>query len=98
MMEMLVVLSSPVVGMVFDSWEELDNFYKSYGEQEGFGVVRASSAYKSGSKERRNVLWTCECYGRPGRRRIKIKATVTDSTIDAVEGNSLRPGNSRKCV
>ncbi|XP_056695090.1 protein FAR1-RELATED SEQUENCE 5-like [Spinacia oleracea] len=35
------VVTPPFVGMVFHSWEEVDKYYKRYGRQQGFGILRA---------------------------------------------------------
>ena len=45
----------PVVGMEFSSWVDIEEYYKKYGKQGGFGVARSSGAYIRGSKERRNM-------------------------------------------
>uniref|UniRef100_A0A803MP52 FAR1 domain-containing protein n=1 Tax=Chenopodium quinoa TaxID=63459 RepID=A0A803MP52_CHEQI len=57
--EVDVGLPPPSVGMVFQSWQELDEYFREYGKQNGFGVVRTSSC-KVGkgpnAKMRRNCL------------------------------------------
>uniref|UniRef100_A0A803N4M6 Uncharacterized protein n=1 Tax=Chenopodium quinoa TaxID=63459 RepID=A0A803N4M6_CHEQI len=60
-----VSLTPPNVGMVFDSWQKIDLYFRNYGKQEGFEVVRSSGANigrGSNAKEKRSVTWTCECY------------------------------------
>ncbi|XP_021749382.1 protein FAR-RED IMPAIRED RESPONSE 1-like [Chenopodium quinoa] len=68
----------PILGMVFSSWDELDTYFWSYARQKGFGIVRAASGWVKVKKElgtgkyckqRRNAKWTCDCYGRPSRKR-----------------------------
>ncbi|KNA14337.1 hypothetical protein SOVF_108220, partial [Spinacia oleracea] len=67
------------IGMVFPDWEEIEDQFEAYGRQKGFAVVRRSGAYKSYSsqskdggkekvKQKRNALWTCECFGHPERK------------------------------
>lgn len=59
--------------MVFPSMEALDAYYRSYGKQEGFGVVRATGSMNKGKDGARKPLlystWTCDRYGRPDRKR-----------------------------
>uniref|UniRef100_A0A803LLT9 FAR1 domain-containing protein n=1 Tax=Chenopodium quinoa TaxID=63459 RepID=A0A803LLT9_CHEQI len=80
-----VSLPPPTVGMVFDSWQKIDEYFRNYGKQEGFGVVRSCGATigkGANAKDKRNVTWTCECYGLPGRKRKKTGSTfVNDSQI-----------------
>uniref|UniRef100_A0A803MT87 Protein kinase domain-containing protein n=1 Tax=Chenopodium quinoa TaxID=63459 RepID=A0A803MT87_CHEQI len=68
----------PILGMVFGSWDELDTYFWSCARQKGFGIVRAASGWVKVKKElgtgkcckqRRNAKWTCDCYGRPSRKR-----------------------------
>uniref|UniRef100_A0A803LM64 MULE transposase domain-containing protein n=1 Tax=Chenopodium quinoa TaxID=63459 RepID=A0A803LM64_CHEQI len=60
------------IGMIFDSWQEIDVYFNAYGKQQGFGVVRGQSAYKhfkDGSKIKREVTWKCDCAGKPDTQR-----------------------------
>uniref|UniRef100_A0A803N8U4 FAR1 domain-containing protein n=1 Tax=Chenopodium quinoa TaxID=63459 RepID=A0A803N8U4_CHEQI len=88
-----VSLPPPSVGMVFDSWQKIDEYFRNYGKQEGFGVVRSSGAtIRKGenAKDKRNVTWTCECYGLPGRKRKKTGCTfVSDSHILVMQALQL---------
>ncbi|XP_010689518.2 protein FAR-RED IMPAIRED RESPONSE 1-like [Beta vulgaris subsp. vulgaris] len=68
------------------------------GEQEGFGVVRASSAFrqKKVGEERKqhNGSWTCECYGKPeSKKRVSGSMFVTDSLVSDETGVK----KSKKC-
>ncbi|XP_056690279.1 protein FAR1-RELATED SEQUENCE 5-like [Spinacia oleracea] len=89
------VVSPPFVGMVFQSWEEVDTYYKRYGRQQGFGILRAAGSYvqKGGakSKELRGYLWKCECYGRAVYRR-RVEGKRVYSTRD-----ELGTKRSKKC-
>ncbi|XP_021855045.2 protein FAR-RED ELONGATED HYPOCOTYL 3-like [Spinacia oleracea] len=90
------VVSPPFVGMVFQSWEEVDTYYKRYGRQQGFGILRAAGSYvqKEGgakSKELRGYLWKCECYGRAVYRR-RVEGKRVYSTRD-----ELGTKRSKKC-
>ncbi|XP_021769853.1 protein FAR-RED IMPAIRED RESPONSE 1-like [Chenopodium quinoa] len=94
--EVEVGLPPPSIGMVFQSWQKLDEYFREYGKQNGFGVVR-TSACKVGkganAKMRRNCLWTCECFGLPNRKRRKVEdKLVTDAQIveDEVVGVKRR--------
>uniref|UniRef100_A0A803MHU2 FAR1 domain-containing protein n=1 Tax=Chenopodium quinoa TaxID=63459 RepID=A0A803MHU2_CHEQI len=67
-------LNDPEVGMVFSSWEEADKFWRQYGKQRGFGVLRAAGNYKtengrSDKTKLRSYIWRCECAGQPDIRR-----------------------------
>uniref|UniRef100_A0A803LHT9 Uncharacterized protein n=1 Tax=Chenopodium quinoa TaxID=63459 RepID=A0A803LHT9_CHEQI len=80
-----VSLPPPKVGMVFDSWKKIDEYFRNYGKQEGFGVVRSSGTFVGkgvNAKEKKSVTWTCECFGMPGRKSKKTgPAFVSDSQI-----------------
>ncbi|XP_021732656.1 uncharacterized protein LOC110699460 [Chenopodium quinoa] len=80
-----VSLPPPNVGMVFDSWKKIDEYFRNYGKQEGFGVVRSSGTFVGkgvNAKEKKSVTWTCECFGMPGRKSKKTGPTfVSDSQI-----------------
>ncbi|XP_056698172.1 protein FAR1-RELATED SEQUENCE 5-like [Spinacia oleracea] len=78
-------LATPVIGMSFSNWEALNNYYRSYGEQQGFGVVCVGG--KTWPKEKReengksnslkSYVWRCECYGRTNYRRLVNGKKVT---------------------
>ncbi|XP_021767558.1 uncharacterized protein LOC110731950 [Chenopodium quinoa] len=81
-----VSLPPPEPGMIFDSRKKIDSYFRDYGKQEGFGVVRSSGATIGkgfNAKDKRSVTWTCECYGMPSRRGKKTNAPtfVSDSQI-----------------
>uniref|UniRef100_A0A803MK48 FAR1 domain-containing protein n=1 Tax=Chenopodium quinoa TaxID=63459 RepID=A0A803MK48_CHEQI len=97
--EVDVGLPPPAFGMVFQSWQELDEYFREYGKQNGFGVVR-TSACKVGkgpnAKMRRNCLWTCECYGLPDRKRTKVEESlVTDAQIVEEEECAVKRGSKK---
>ena len=89
--------------MVFPDWEGIDTHLKAYGRQKGFCFVRRCGSLKSSvshtkdgsdkekgiGKEKRNCLWTCECYGVPERRR-----KASDSLHEVI-GSGVR--KSKKC-
>ncbi|XP_056687861.1 protein FAR-RED IMPAIRED RESPONSE 1 [Spinacia oleracea] len=78
------VLPTPSVGISFANWEALNNYFRSYGEQQGFGVV-CMGGNKSGVKDSetgksnslRTYVWRCECHGRPKYRRMVNGRVVT---------------------
>uniref|UniRef100_A0A803LFU1 Uncharacterized protein n=1 Tax=Chenopodium quinoa TaxID=63459 RepID=A0A803LFU1_CHEQI len=52
-------INPPTVGIVFQKWEDIDIYYRQYGEQQGFGVVRPSSRFREKNKDqRRSITWT----------------------------------------
>ncbi|XP_057251697.1 protein FAR-RED IMPAIRED RESPONSE 1-like [Beta vulgaris subsp. vulgaris] len=63
----------PNVGMVFGTWDEIDECFVKYGKQEGFGVRRVGGGSSMQKKEKvkvmRNYTWRCECEGEPDRKR-----------------------------
>ncbi|KNA10251.1 hypothetical protein SOVF_146230 isoform A [Spinacia oleracea] len=94
-------------GMVFPDWEAIDVQLKGYGRQKGFCFVRRCGSSKkctlsqeegSGTgvvvKQRRNFLWTCECYGVPERKR-KVSGDVGTSDNQVHVGSGVR--KSKKC-
>lgn len=46
----------PEVGMEFSNWDDMNNYHRSYGKQEGFGLVRIG-----GGKTRsyNTYVWKC---------------------------------------
>ncbi|XP_021843130.1 protein FAR-RED IMPAIRED RESPONSE 1 [Spinacia oleracea] len=59
-------LEAPSVGMIFPTWEAADNYYRIYGKQQGFGVIRPSAGFSRVQTKRKiNVLWKCERAGKP---------------------------------
>uniref|UniRef100_A0A803N0B9 Protein FAR1-RELATED SEQUENCE n=1 Tax=Chenopodium quinoa TaxID=63459 RepID=A0A803N0B9_CHEQI len=100
--EVEVGLPPPSIGMVFQSWQELDEYFRVYGKQNGFGVVR-TSACKVGkwanAKMRRNCLWTCECFGLPNRKRRKVEdKLVTDAQIVEDEAVGVKRSKKVQCL
>lgn len=64
----------PRVGMVFGSWEEVDECFVKYGKQEGYCVFRAAGTKsrnhtKDTSNGWRNYIWKCEYAGQPNNQR-----------------------------
>ncbi|XP_021836902.2 protein FAR1-RELATED SEQUENCE 8-like [Spinacia oleracea] len=78
------VVPTPAVGMTFANLETLNNYYRSYGEEQGFGAV-CMRGNKSGGKDSetgksnslRTYVWRCECHGRPKYRRMVNGRVVT---------------------
>uniref|UniRef100_A0A803L2X1 Ubiquitin-like domain-containing protein n=3 Tax=Pentapetalae TaxID=1437201 RepID=A0A803L2X1_CHEQI len=69
---------APTLGMVFGSWDEVDSYFWRYARQKGFGIARDDAGFakvkrESGDgtycKQKSNAKWTCDCYGRPSRKR-----------------------------
>ncbi|XP_057249335.1 protein FAR-RED IMPAIRED RESPONSE 1-like [Beta vulgaris subsp. vulgaris] len=78
----------PNVGMVFGTWDEIDECFVKYGKQEGFGVRRVGGGSSMQKKEKvkvmRNYTWRCECEGEPdGKRTVDGKRlTVGKKGVD----------------
>uniref|UniRef100_A0A803LVH5 FAR1 domain-containing protein n=1 Tax=Chenopodium quinoa TaxID=63459 RepID=A0A803LVH5_CHEQI len=67
------LVDGPSVGMVFSSWDEVNHYYRSYGKQQGFGVVCVGGRKPLKTEEAktvRNYVWKCKCYGLEQYRRV----------------------------
>ncbi|XP_021850786.2 protein FAR1-RELATED SEQUENCE 4-like [Spinacia oleracea] len=90
------VVPPPQVGMVIGTNIDQENdYYKSYGRQEGFGVARsgASDPGKGPGKVLTTATWTCDCFGEPDkrhRRPVQPKRVLNQTNLK----NSRK---SRKC-
>uniref|UniRef100_A0A803M5D4 DUF4283 domain-containing protein n=1 Tax=Chenopodium quinoa TaxID=63459 RepID=A0A803M5D4_CHEQI len=72
-------LPHPEVRMEFSSWDDMNNYYRTYGEQEGFGVVciggRNNDVYNKAAYS--GYVWKCECYGiTTYKKRVNGKRVV----------------------
>lgn len=106
---MYCYVESPRLGMVFKSFEDVESYYKEYGEQKGFGITRVSSSFSKKDKEdRRGATWRCECWGPPdmrARREAKKRAKAMDlygtrGTVNGEIGEDLlqrAKRTSKKC-
>ncbi|XP_021714747.1 protein FAR-RED ELONGATED HYPOCOTYL 3-like [Chenopodium quinoa] len=75
------LVESPKVGMVFKSWQDVEKYYKKYGEQEGFGVSRVQATKSKVTNDRLTTTWKCECWGAPNmraKREAKKRAKSMD--------------------
>lgn len=61
-------VEEPSEGMIFCSWQELEVYYKEYGKNKGFGIVRAGCKTGKDRNERTSMTWRCEYSGDPERR------------------------------
>lgn len=53
----------PVVGMIFDSYEDAYKYYNIYAKELGFAIRVKSSWTKRNSKEKRGAVLCCNCEG-----------------------------------
>ncbi|KAL2905364.1 Protein FAR1-RELATED SEQUENCE 4 [Bienertia sinuspersici] len=71
--------------MVFLTLDDLDNFFRRYAKQQGFGIVKAGGAYKQEKgktvNERRNCTWKCESGGKPDARIRAKKQRKLDAPV-----------------
>uniref|UniRef100_A0A803LLI5 FAR1 domain-containing protein n=1 Tax=Chenopodium quinoa TaxID=63459 RepID=A0A803LLI5_CHEQI len=44
------VVPPPFVGMIFASWGDIDTYFRNYGRQQGFGILRASGVALMGKR------------------------------------------------
>ncbi|XP_021736782.1 protein FAR1-RELATED SEQUENCE 8-like [Chenopodium quinoa] len=98
----------PKVGMMFNGWEEIVVYYKSYAERCGFGISRVQTAYTLNKKEIRGMTWKCECWGPPNLRAqrearkrarlMEVGGSVGNRNGDIVEDELARcKRKSKKC-
>ncbi|WOL14828.1 protein FAR1-RELATED SEQUENCE 4-like [Canna indica] len=78
------VVEPPSAGMMFKSIEELYEFYKTYGNQEGFPVFKKST---KNDKQGRLHFVTLSC-GRGGKSRCKRDKLVNPSLTMKIECNA----------
>ncbi|KAL2899612.1 Protein FAR1-RELATED SEQUENCE 5 [Bienertia sinuspersici] len=75
--------------MVFLTLDDLDNFFRRYAKQQGFGIVKAGGAYKQEKgktlNERRNCTWKCESGGKSDSR-IRASSRV----LNGVSGKGVK--------
>ncbi|KAL2931898.1 Protein FAR-RED ELONGATED HYPOCOTYL 3 [Bienertia sinuspersici] len=80
--------------MVFLTLDDLDNFFRRYAKQQGFGIVKAGGAYKQEKgktvNERRNCTWKCESGGKPDAR---IRAS--SRLLNGVSGKGVKMANKK---
>ncbi|XP_021758530.1 protein FAR1-RELATED SEQUENCE 6-like [Chenopodium quinoa] len=70
--EVTPYVEAPRVGMVFKTWLDVEQYYKEYAEQQGFGVSRVAGVKsKCGVRDRIATTWRCECYGAPNMRALR---------------------------
>ncbi|XP_038717241.1 protein FAR-RED IMPAIRED RESPONSE 1-like [Tripterygium wilfordii] len=80
------VSNVPIIGMLFDSVDEMFNFYKDYGQVNGFSVKRRSIT-KDTNGDYRYMIFTC------GRLSVDGKWKIT--LFEDVHNHDLSPNHSR---
>ncbi|XP_021739063.1 protein FAR1-RELATED SEQUENCE 8-like isoform X1 [Chenopodium quinoa] len=102
------LVEPPKEGMVFKSWEDIEEYFKMYAFSNGFGVTRVQGSFSKATKERRGTRWRCECWGPPNMRALReakkrAKAMEVGGTGGKVNGvigvDELKQGKrkSKKC-
>lgn len=85
----------PTVGMTYESWEEIDEHFKAYGKENGFGVTNTGSGYRQKDRKatdvKRNSTWRCECFGAYAGEKVK---DVPDGQIATPD----KPTKRRKSI
>uniref|UniRef100_A0A803N3D9 FAR1 domain-containing protein n=1 Tax=Chenopodium quinoa TaxID=63459 RepID=A0A803N3D9_CHEQI len=87
---------TPKKGMVFGSMLEVDEYFRNYVQQQGFGVVRASGA-KSGKGMKRNCRWTREFFGKTVRKRKKPEPRLVSNAQISEDEDLCPKRKSKKC-
>ncbi|XP_056690354.1 protein FAR1-RELATED SEQUENCE 8-like [Spinacia oleracea] len=64
------IIPPPTVGLIFGSWQEVEEYYKGYAKQQGFGVCRPQGTQNK-NKILTGATWRCECYGSPYMRQTR---------------------------
>ncbi|KAL2935745.1 Protein FAR-RED IMPAIRED RESPONSE 1 [Bienertia sinuspersici] len=85
--------ATPEVGMTFDSFEAVDEFYSAFGKAMGFGVNLGGHKKDAITNEKRYQYWHCEC----GPPNTKKKNNVEGERIESPVGTSRRRKKSKKC-
>ncbi|KAL2900898.1 Protein FAR1-RELATED SEQUENCE 5 [Bienertia sinuspersici] len=80
--------------MVFLTLDDLDNLFRRYAKQQGFGIVKAGGAYKQEKgktlNERRNCTWKCESGGKPDGR-----VRASSRLLNGVSGMGVKMANRK---
>ncbi|XP_021867302.2 protein FAR1-RELATED SEQUENCE 6 isoform X2 [Spinacia oleracea] len=78
-----IPLETPSAGMIFLSEDDVERYYKAYGKQQGFLIVRGGNGYQWKNKGvKRSATWTCDCAGLP-RVRERGKSTTQQALTSA---------------
>ncbi|KAL2901551.1 Protein FAR-RED IMPAIRED RESPONSE 1 [Bienertia sinuspersici] len=85
--------ATPEVGMTFDSFQAVDEFYSALGKAMGFGVNLGGHKKDAITNEKRYQYWHCEC----GPAKTKKKNSVEGERIESPVGTSRRRKKSKKC-
>ncbi|KAL2923032.1 Protein FAR-RED IMPAIRED RESPONSE 1, partial [Bienertia sinuspersici] len=85
--------ATPEVGMTFDSFEAVDEFYSAFGKAMGFGVNLGGHKKDAITNEKKYQYWHCEC----GPLKTKKKNNIKGERIESPVGTSRRRKKSKKC-
>ncbi|XP_071741407.1 protein FAR-RED IMPAIRED RESPONSE 1-like [Rutidosis leptorrhynchoides] len=86
-------IEEPKTGMVFDTVEELTNFYANYGKKMGFGVCKRSSQKSDTCEEPRYATVSCHRVGKSKSTTQNslnprpITKTNCGARVNAIRGN-----------
>lgn len=70
-------------GLAFQTVDDADIFYRSYGARKGFNVRKAHRGYNKDKALVMNMLWECSCAGhRRERPGPKIRSPKADYRVD----------------
>ncbi|KAL9276752.1 hypothetical protein ACSQ67_025765 [Phaseolus vulgaris] len=70
----------PTVGLEFDSFEEVYNFYNIHAKEQGFGIRVSNSWFRSKKKERYRAKLSCSSAG----FKKKVKRIIQDQKQELV--------------
>ncbi|XP_056687847.1 protein FAR1-RELATED SEQUENCE 8-like [Spinacia oleracea] len=90
------LIPPPTVGLIFGSWEEVEEYYKGYAKQQGFGVCRPQGTQNK-NKILTGATWRCECYGSPYMRQTReAKKRVKNMQLGGTSVPEPPPRMNRK--
>ncbi|KAL6183057.1 hypothetical protein ACLB2K_044468 [Fragaria x ananassa] len=62
-------IEEPKIGLVYDSIDELEKYYRSYGKRMGFEVCKRTSS-KGDDGKLKYITFTCSRFGKPNSKSI----------------------------
>ncbi|XP_024161868.1 protein FAR-RED IMPAIRED RESPONSE 1-like [Rosa chinensis] len=87
-------VKEPEIGLVFDSIDELEKYYKSYGKGIGFEVCKRTSS-KGDDGELKYITFTCSRFGKPSsksRHAFKLRPVAKSDCKAKLNANLLPDG------
>ncbi|KAL6131257.1 hypothetical protein ACLB2K_069633 [Fragaria x ananassa] len=87
-------IEEPKIGLVFDSIDELEKYYRSYGKGMGFEVCKRTSSKEDDGKLK-YITFTCSRFGKPNsksRYAFKFRPVTKSDCKAKLNANFLPDG------